>query len=453
MDQIKNEERLWAFCEQISAQIAAVSFDTDGDLNAVPPRRTNSIRAHIAEISGALEIKTEDLESALEEAAITEMLTSLEPNPEQMLRSDLRKHIRDDSDEPALKLDIFSLLQRLVSLGSQESNRQAFTLAEDFIDVLIATAPSAGLDPEHVDNALDGIKMKVRRALGEESDGLPSRTLEEFDKAFEPLVGLTTLKTQLREFIQALSVELQTNSGIGPQSLHMAFLGDPGTGKTEVARTLGSVLKAMCLLTSGHFTEVSRKDLVGTHIGESEDRLLKILDKADGGILFIDEAYSLQTDDDRSSRDFGQRVIDILVPELENRRNRLMVIFAGYELEMDSFLKSNPGLKSRVPQTLHFANYSAEELLEIAERSFRDRQLGLDSDARERLSYILTEFAGNAMFGNARGVRNIVEAASRRRLAVIGNLGNLATSQDRKWITSSDIVVPELDPPRRRIGF
>lgn len=228
------------------------------------------------------------------------------------------------------------------------------------------------------------------------------------------LIGLEKPKALLQELyaVTAVSRERRRHGlKTEPQSLHMAFVGNPGTGKTTVARLLGKAFHRLGVLSRGHFVEVERADLVGEYIGHTAIRTREVLERASGGVLFVDEAYALVRG---GERDFGREAIDTLVKGIEDRRDDLIVILAGYPLEMSAFLSANPGLASRIALKLEFPDYTPQELLQIAESMFKERDYRLSADARLFLQKAL-HAQGTKPYGNARFIRNLVEEAIRRQ--------------------------------------
>jgi len=219
--------------------------------------------------------------------------------------------------------------------------------------------------------------------------------------------------------------------------LHMIFKGNPGTGKTTVARILGKMFRQMNVLSKGHLVEVERADLVGEYIGHTAQKTREQIKKALDGILFIDEAYSLARG---GEKDFGKESIDCLVKAMEDHKDNLILILAGYQREMAHFLRINPGLRSRFPIHIIFPDYTMEELLEIAELMLRQREYQLDKGAREEIIKILQRSSGAAVEnpGNARLVRNIIERAIRRQAVRIVGQEKLER-EDLMTITREDI--------------
>lgn len=233
----------------------------------------------------------------------------------------------------------------------------------------------------------------------------------------DALVGLDQVKQVIRE-IHAYVMVRQRRARVGlinePLTLHMVFVGNPGTGKTTLARILGRLFRALGVLEKGHLVEVERADLVGEYIGHTAQKTREQIKKAMGGILFIDEAYALARG---GEKDFGKEAIDTLVKSMEDHKNDFILILAGYKDEMEGFLLTNPGLRSRFPIHIDFPDYTVEELLQIAHHMLRERQYRLSAAARERLAQILRRRLSHRdpNAGNARMVRNIIERAIRRQ--------------------------------------
>jgi stage V sporulation protein K len=231
------------------------------------------------------------------------------------------------------------------------------------------------------------------------------------------LVGLADVKNLVSEIYAFVKIQRRREREqlcSEPLVLHMVFRGNPGTGKTTVARIMGRLFHSMGVLSRGHLVEVERADLVGEYIGHTAHKTREQVKKALGGILFIDEAYSLARG---GEKDFGKESIDVLVKAMEDQKDNLVLILAGYKNEMDWFLRCNPGLYSRFPLHILFPDYSVDELLQIGELMLKKRQYRLTIEAQIMLRKILMEKAekGNQNEGNARLVRNLIEKAIRRQ--------------------------------------
>lgn len=239
-----------------------------------------------------------------------------------------------------------------------------------------------------------------------------SRVMRQLDR----LVGLQHVKDFVYEIYAWLYIT-QCRRSLGlkttQQTLHMVFKGNPGTGKTTVARILGHLFQEMGVLSKGHLVEVERADLVGEYIGHTAQKTRELVKKAMGGILFIDEAYSLARG---GSKDFGKEAIDCLVKSMEDYKDDFVLILAGYPEEMEYFISSNPGLPSRFPIQLDFKNYTLQELLAIADIMVEDREYILSPAARQKLKDLIINelrLKEHDNFSNARYVRNLIEKAIR----------------------------------------
>lgn len=273
-------------------------------------------------------------------------------------------------------------------------------------------------------------------ASGADQEERVRQVLAELDR----LVGLESVKHHVRE-IHAYAAIQARRAAVGllheATGLHMIFTGNPGTGKTTVARLLGRLFKEMGLLPSGHMVEVERADLVGEYIGHTAQKTREVLQKAMGGLLFIDEAYSLARG---GEKDFGKECIDCLVRAMEEHRGQMLLILAGYPTEMEWFLCQNPGLRSRFPIMITFPDYTPEELLAIGEGMWHQRQYELQPEARRFLRQWLQTGLGDAARdqGNARAVRNLVERSLRCQAVRLVNHPNLGR-EELMQITREDL--------------
>ncbi len=255
--------------------------------------------------------------------------------------------------------------------------------------------------------------------------------LDEIMRELESLIGLTKVKKlvqELQAFIRIQKRREEQHLATEPLVLHMVFLGNPGTGKTTVARLLGRIFKELGVLPKGHLIEVERADLVGEYIGHTAQKTREQIRRALGGILFIDEAYSLARG---GEKDFGKEAIDAMVKAMEDYSKELIIILAGYRQEMHQFIETNPGLRSRFPIIIEFDDYSIDELLDIATLMLHKRQYKLSPEAKDKLARILFEryqFQPQN-FGNARLVRNLIERSIRKQAVRLVNEKNLSREQ------------------------
>jgi len=267
------------------------------------------------------------------------------------------------------------------------------------------------LQPEDIEDLSKGnikerLKLDVDQAL-----------LDEAMSELDELIGLDTIKQDVNELIKLTKYYREMDRDILKAfSMHAIFMGNPGTGKTTVARILGKVYKALGLLERGHLIDADASDLVAGYVGQTYDKTKKLIAKAMGGVLFIDEAYSI-TDSaaSGSGADFGKKAIAALIKEMEDHRGEFAVIAAGYPDNMKQFKESNPGIQSRFDRTFHFQDFTEAELWDIAVIMLSQKGLKADKQAEARLKeYISHLFAGrNKFFGNARSIRKLVEKAHR----------------------------------------
>ena len=230
------------------------------------------------------------------------------------------------------------------------------------------------------------------------------------------LVGLAPVKTRIREIAALLLVEkLRSEVGLsaGSPSLHMSFTGNPGTGKTTVALRMAAILHRLGYVRKGHLVAVTRDDLVGQFIGHTAPKTKEVLKRAMGGVLFIDEAYYLYRPE--NERDYGQEAIEIMLQVMEDQRDDLVVILAGYKDRMDRFFQSNPGMSSRIAHHVDFPDYTADELLSIAQLMLDKMQYRLSDGARRALVEYIALRREQPNFANARSMRNGLDRARLRQ--------------------------------------
>jgi probable Rubsico expression protein CbbX len=298
---------------------------------------------------------------------------------------------------------------------------------------MAAMAPQSQLD-------LDAVFRESN--IGEVLDGLERE-----------LIGLLPVKRRIREIAALLLVDkLRRSLGLsaGPPALHMSFTGNPGTGKTTVALRMAEILHRLGYVRKGHLVAVTRDDLVGQYIGHTAPKTREVLKRAMGGVLFIDEAYYLYRPE--NERDYGQEAIEILLQVMENQREDLVVIFAGYKDRMDTFFRSNPGMSSRVAHHIDFPDYTAEELHAIAGLMLERMQYRLDSEADSALVEYIARRIRQPHFANARSVRNALDRARLRQASrLFERRGGVLSKEDLVTIEAADIRASRVFAPQQSV--
>jgi stage V sporulation protein K len=276
-------------------------------------------------------------------------------------------------------------------------------------------------------------------------DEKPSRTLEEVQAELDSLIGLDSVKEQVRALVAFLQVQARRKEHDLPEvatTQHLVFLGNPGTGKTTVARLLAEMYREMGLLRRGHLVEVDRAGLVGQYVGTTAIKTDRVIRKALDGVLFIDEAYALAPLDERY--DFGSEAVETILKRMEDYRHRLVVIVAGYPRLMRHFLDSNPGLRSRFAREIRFPDYHTSELLAITRRFAHESEYEFTPGAAESLQRIFDSAEHGEGFGNARYARTIFEQSLNAQALRLANLSGRPLEElepaELTTLTAEDVV-------------
>ena len=312
------------------------------------------------------------------------------------------------------------------------------------------------MPPNPLDNirqAAGRIGEQLKRTAGPELEDLlgfggaraaPPRPLPVLQAELEGLVGLESVKEQVHGLLAFLQVQARRKEHDLPEvatSQHLVFSGNPGTGKTTVARLLAEMYGAMGLLEKGHLVEVDRASLVGQYVGQTAIKTDRAIRRALDGVLFIDEAYALTPGGGDGRLDFGAEAVETILKRMEDHRHRLVVIVAGYPRLMRAFLDSNPGLRSRFAREISFPDYSTKDLLQITRRLGSEHQYELGPGADEALERVFAGAARGEGFGNARYARTIFEQALNRQALRLARLEGAALAD----LSRHDVTTLEVD--------
>lgn len=283
----------------------------------------------------------------------------------------------------------------------------------------------------------------------EEQKEVPRESIEDLKKELDGYIGLTTVKEEVDQLINWIRVEQMRKEHNLPTSdltLHMVFSGNPGTGKTMIARLMARIFHSLGILSKGQLVEVDRGDLVAGYVGQTAIKTKEVIQKAMGGVLFIDEAYALTN---RGQNDYGGEAVDTLLKAMEDHRDDLVVIVAGYIEPMQKFLHSNPGLESRFNRFIDFPDYTLDEMLAIFDMRCESAGYTVDENARQALSEVIDRESKADVkgFGNARGVRNLFETAIARQADRLGETEGEITKEMLMLLTAEDITGEKAEPP------
>jgi Cdc6-like AAA superfamily ATPase len=377
--------------------------------------------------------------------------------PDDLREADMLAGRRSALDAPS------ALLEVLVRGDSRDGGDRATRYARLGSQIGRVVAAIDLLPSRSELEAIDGFRAMVQRAIGAAPVPTPSvsgpteasppppeplppaRDLDDLLDELDALIGLADVKKEVRLVANLLRVQqIREERGLPvvEQSRHLIFTGNPGTGKTTVARLLAQIYRTLGVVERGHLVESDRAALVAGFVGQTAKRVVDAFDRADQGVLLIDEAYSLARG---GENDFGREAIDTMVKLVEDRRDRLVVILAGYPGEMAALVETNPGMASRFPRTIHFPDYSNEELLAIVESMGQAGRYDLDDAAREAVRAWLAAQPRDLGFGNGRLARNLFESAVANQASRLVAL-DIPTDDQLTTLTAADIPTPGVTP-------
>jgi len=366
--------------------------------------------------------------------------------------------LRSHSDLPSIEIpdDLSDFVREIDNSSIENAKKLASQVAFYYADVAEWFASIDNRFDEAEIDRIDSIKERLIAQLGGIVDTEVGAT-QNFEAKFSNLVGMQSVKSQIRKFVDTMVVQgrrRRRGLPVAPQRMHLAFLGNPGTGKTTVARLYGELLHELGLMNTTKFVEVAGTDFTAyKYLGESETAMNKSIDQAMNGILFIDEAYAMNdpynSDDKRGP---GLKATDVLVKKMEDHRDKFCVILAGYTDITNDYLRANPGMPSRIGATIDFPDYNAEEIRQMVPLIASRRGLSLEDGVLDRICDAVEASRNRDDFGNARSVEKVIEEAERNCIARVAELGALATDKQLKTLKVGDI--PKVAPAyQKKIGF
>lgn len=374
---------------------------------------------------------------------LTILISKTPETIEQAMQSDMLEKYFEFKIE-STNIDVQDVYQEVLS-KLKESSKITDEASIKLLDYIAATYPKTNLSfPEYRDKLCNKILFSKDQEITE--NDLPKyeqeKSMNEIFADLNNLVGLENIKQVLKDLVDLIELKNKTKDDLKIKdiNLHMVFLGNPGTGKTTVARIIAEMLYNLKYIKQNKLIEVSSKDLVAEYVGQTAPKTMAVIERALGGVLFVDEAYSLASEEG-SGNSFNKEAIATLIQAMENYRDNLVVIFAGYTKEMQAFLNANSGIVSRIGYTLDFKDYTSEELLKIFEGMVKKAGFSITKEACDEVVKVIDKYRNTKNFGNARFARNLYEKTIIKHAS---NTRGKKAKKDLKTIVKEDISTDNL---------
>lgn len=374
---------------------------------------------------------------------LTILISKTPETIEQVMQSDMLEKYFEFKIE-STNIDVQDVYQEVLS-KLKESSKITDEASIKLLDYIAATYPKTNLSfPEYRDKLCNKILFSKDQEITE--NDLPKyeqeKSMDEIFADLNNLVGLENIKQVLKDLVDLIELKNKTKDDLKIKdiNLHMVFLGNPGTGKTTVARIIAEMLYNLKYIKQNKLIEVSSKDLVAEYVGQTAPKTMAVIERALGGVLFVDEAYSLAFEEG-SGNSFNKEAIATLIQAMENYRDNLVVIFAGYTKEMQAFLNANSGIVSRIGYTLDFKDYTSEELLKIFEGMVKKAGFSITKEACDEVVKVIDKYRNTKNFGNARFARNLYEKTIIKHAS---NTRGKKAKKDLKTIVKEDISTDNL---------
>ena len=378
-----------------------------------------------------------------QEDFLTILISKTPETIEQAMQSDMLEKYFEFKIE-STNIDVQDVYQEVLS-KLKESSKITDEASIKLLDYIAATYPKTNLSfPEYRDKLCNKILFSKDQEITE--NDLPKyeqeKSMNEIFADLNNLVGLENIKQVLKDLVDLIELKNKTKDDLKIKdiNLHMVFLGNPGTGKTTVARIIAEMLYNLKYIKQNKLIEVSSKDLVAEYVGQTAPKTMAVIERALGGVLFVDEAYSLAFEEG-SGNSFNKEAIATLIQAMENYRDNLVVIFAGYTKEMQAFLNANSGIVSRIGYTLDFKDYTSEELLKIFEGMVKKAGFSITKEACDEVVKVIDKYRNTKNFGNARFARNLYEKTIIKHAS---NTRGKKAKKDLKTIVKEDISTDNL---------